>query len=205
MKYPKLRELVEAVRAVVRGPYTSPFPAQPHVPVTAFRGQPKFDPEYCVGCLACEAVCPAAAIAHEDRLDAPGGPLRVMIHHTDTCIFCGECEAACINDHRGIRLSREWELSFFDRKESSEFIEKELQLCELCGEVLACKDHLLWIAHRLGSMSFSSPTLYLSQLRRLGAVDENLASPYREGARSDRFKILCAPCRQRTALAEGQA
>ncbi|MBD3370714.1 4Fe-4S dicluster domain-containing protein [Candidatus Fermentibacteria bacterium] len=200
MKYPKLRELLEAIRAVAKGPYTSKFPKQAHVPHRNFRGQPKFDEEKCVGCLGCEEICPVEAIDHEDVLDDPEGPKRVMIHYTDTCIFCGECEAACINDHQGIKLSDEWELSLFERSEAYETIEKELVLCEMCGEPIACKDHLLWISDRLGELTYSSPTLYLTRLRELGVVDENLLENIPDQGRSDRVKVLCARCRRKTTL-----
>ncbi len=200
MKLPKARELVEAVKALVKGPYTSKFPAKPHVPYSSFRGQPKYDPEKCVGCLACEQVCPAEAIGHRDETEN-GQPKRIIIHYTDTCIFCGTCEQACIADHQGIRLTNEWELSFFDRKkESFESIEKELQLCETCGAVIACKDHLKWIAERIGELSFSSPTLFYSHLKDLGVVDENIISALKDQGRSDRMKILCARCRRETTL-----
>lgn len=198
MRYPKIRELAEAIKALVKGPYTSKFPKESHVPHPNFRGQPKFDEAKCVGCLACEEVCPAGAIAHTDCVDDKTNPKRIMIHYTDTCIFCGQCEEACINDRQGIRLSSDWELSFFERKEAYETIEKELQLCEICGDVIACKDHLLWISERLGELTYSSPTLYLSRLRNLGLVDENLIAPVKDNGRSDRFKILCARCRRET-------
>jgi len=204
MKYPKLREIGEAVKALVTGPYTSPFPKEPHQPYSSFRGQPKFDAGMCLGCLACEQVCPAGAIAHEDRFDAPSGPRRVMIHYTDVCIFCGQCEEACINDHRGIRLTTDWELSFFERGNNFETIEKPLQLCEACGGVVACIDHLRWIADRLGPMSFSSPTLYLTRLDRLGAVNPQLAISSDDGPRANRFKILCARCRRKASMTEEQ-
>ncbi len=201
MKYPKIRELGEAVKALIKGPYTSPFPKEPHVPHPNFRGQPKFDAEKCVGCLACEEVCPVGAIDHKDVIDDGSNPKRVMIHYTDTCIFCGECEAACIADHEGIKQSNDWELSFFDRKEESyETIEKDLQLCEICGAVVACKDHLNWIAERIGELTYSSPTLYLSRLKSLGVVDENLVAAAQDRGRSDRVKILCARCRRQTTL-----
>ncbi len=197
MKYPKIRELAEAIKALVTGPYTSKFPAEPHEPHPNFRGQPEFNADKCVGCLACEEVCPVNAIAHEDNVVADP-PVRVMIHYTDTCIFCGQCEAACIADHEGIKLSTKWELSFFDRKESYETIDKELQLCEMCGDVVACKDHLLWIAEKLGELTYSSPTLYLSRLKKLGVIDDNLVEALRDESRSDRVKILCARCRRET-------
>jgi hydrogenase-4 component H len=124
-----------------------------------------------------------------------------MIHYTDTCIFCGSCEAACIADHRGIRLSTDWELSYFDRtKESFETIEKELAVCEMCGSVIACHDHLRWLAERLGEMAFSSPTLYQSSLRELGISDPYVLEAARSFGRADRMKILCARCRRQTTL-----
>lgn len=200
MKLPKLRELLEAVNSLVHKPYTTKFPYRPHTPHPNFRGQPRYDPDRCLGCLACEEVCPTEAIAHRDLTDG-GKPRRVMIHYTDTCIFCGTCEAACIADHRGIRLSSDWELAFFDRaKESFETIEKELAVCEMCGAVIACRDHLRWIAERLGELAFSSPTLYQSRLRELGLADAGVLEAARSFGRADRMKVLCARCRRQTTL-----
>lgn len=200
MKLPKIRELIEAIKALIKGPYTSKFPGQPHLPHPNFRGQPKFNAQKCVGCLACEEVCPAGAIAHKDIVIGRDDSVRVMIHYTDTCIFCGQCQAYCIADSEGIRQSNDWELSFFDRNESHETIEKELQLCEICGSAIACKDHLKWISKRLGELTYSSPTLYLSRLRELGIIDENIISALKDKGRSDRVKILCARCRRETTL-----
>ena len=200
MKLPKIRELIEAIKALIVGPYTSKFPVEPHTPHPNFRGQPKFNEEKCVGCLSCENVCPAYAIAHDDKIDKKGAAKRTMIHYTDTCIFCGECEAACIADHEGIKLSNDWELSFFDRKEAFETIEKELELCEICGSPVACKDHLNWISEKIGELSYSNPTLYLSRLKNLGIVDGNILSAFKDKGRSDRLKILCARCRRETTL-----
>jgi len=199
MKLPKLRELIEAIKALIKGPYTSKFPVGGHKPYSSFRGQPKFDDKKCVGCLSCEQVCPVEAIGHKDIVEG-GNAKRIMYHYTDTCIFCGQCEAACIADHEGIKLSNEWELSFFDRKQAEEHIEKELQLCEICGWPIACKDHLKWIAQKIGELSYSSPTLYLSRLKGLGIIDENILSAVKDNGRSDRAKILCARCRRSTTL-----
>lgn len=200
VKLPKIRELGEAIKALIKGPYTSKFPKEPHIPHQNFRGQPKFNQDKCVGCLACEEVCPVEAIAHRDSVENESDLKRTMIHYTDTCIFCGQCEAACIANHEGIKLSTDWELSFFDRKESYETIEKELQLCEVCGSVIACKDHLKWISEKIGELTYSSPTLYLSRLKSLGIIDENILSVLKDYGRSDRVKIICAPCRRATTL-----
>lgn len=201
MRYPKLREVVEAVRAVVTGPYTSPFPAEPHLPPPSFRGLPRFDPEHCLGCLACEQVCPARAIRHEDRVHEDGSAVRIMLHAAERCIFCGQCQDACISQHMGIRLTTQWELACFDRKATVEAIEKPLQRCEACGEIIGTVDHLRWLARRLGARSFSSPTLYLSHLRELGLAETPPGLPSHDHARSDRFKILCARCRRTSTLA----
>ena len=198
MKLPKIRELTEAIKALIKGPYTSKFPKVEHKPHPNFRGQPKFNKEKCVGCLACEEVCPVEAIAHRDFTEH--APTRKMIHYTDTCIFCGQCEAACIADNQGIKLTNDWELSFFDRSKAQESIDKELQLCEVCGGAIATKDHLRWIAEKIGELSFSNPTLYLSRLKSLGIVDENIISVLKDQGRSDRVKILCARCRRETTL-----
>jgi len=198
MKLPKLRELKEAVTALIKGPYTSQYPREPHKPYPSFRGQPKFNDKYCVGCLACEQVCPVGAIAHKDS--DGDKPSRTMCHYTDICIFCGQCEAACIADHLGIKLSNDWELTFTDRKLSFETISKELQTCEICGETIACKDHLRWISEKIGELTYSNPTLYLSRLKKLGIVDENIIAAVKDNARSDRVKILCAKCRRQTTL-----
>ncbi len=194
---------MEAIKALIKGPYTSKFPKELHEPHPNFRGQPKFNDQKCVGCLACEEVCPVDAIGHEDTAGDKDDPKRIMIHYTDTCIFCGQCQAACIADHEGIKLSNEWELSFFDRTQAEEHITKELQLCEICGDVVACKDHLKWISEKLAELSYSSPTLYLSRLKSLGVIDENIISALKDQGRSDRVKILCSRCRRETTLTTG--
>ncbi len=198
MRYPKLRELKEAVMALIKGPYTSKFPQEPHKPHPNFRGRPKFNQDFCVGCLSCENVCPVGAISHKDCLDTK--PLkRTLIHYSDTCIFCGQCQAYCITKE-GIKLSNEWELSMFDRRDCQESIEKELLLCEVCESVIGCKDHIIWLAKELGELAYSNPTLYMTRLKELGISDEQVKSAVNISSRSDRTKIVCARCRRKTTL-----
>lgn len=208
MRLPKVRELGEAIRALLQGPYTARFPLQPFVPHPNFRGLPRFDQERCVGCLACEQVCPAEAIAHRDVIEetAQGRKraTRVLIHYTDTCIFCGRCEEACIANHEGIKSSAEWDLAFFDRTGAFDSIEKELELCERCAAPIGCKDHLLWIGERVGELSYANPTLYLSQHKQLGLIDENILAATSDHGRTSRLAILCARCRRETTLTTGK-
>jgi hydrogenase-4 component H len=198
MRYPKLRELKEAIIALIKGPYTSKFPVQPHQPHPNFRGRPKFNQDACVGCLSCENVCPVNAISHSDLLNV-NPPLRKITHYSDTCIFCGQCQVYCITQE-GIKLSNEWELSMFDRKDCPESIEKELLLCEVCGCVIGCKDHIIWLAKELGELAYSNPTLYMTRLKELGISDQDVKSAVNISSRSDRMKIVCARCRRKTTL-----
>jgi len=110
------------------------------------------------GMLGLSRGLPVGAIAHEDRID-DGKAMRNHNSLLGHVYLCGECEAHCIADHEGIKTSTQWELSFFDRKtQSFETIQKELQLCEICGTVITGKDHLKWIAEKLGELAYSSPT-----------------------------------------------
>ena len=43
MKYPKIRELKEAVTSLLTPAYTSSFPHKPHTPFENFRGKPEVD------------------------------------------------------------------------------------------------------------------------------------------------------------------
>jgi hydrogenase-4 component H len=202
MRLPKLRELGEAIKALVKGPYTVEFPRTPLVPHANFRGMPEFNAERCVGCLACEQVCPADALAHRDVIEQTSDgrkvAKRVLIHYADTCIVCGQCEAACIADHEGIKASKNWDLAFFDRSQAYAEIEKELELCEICGAPVACTDHLEWIGERVGELSYANPTLYLSHYKRLGLFHESILMAYKDQGPANRFKILCARCRRET-------
>src|SRR5512135_3850065 len=109
MRYPKLRELREAIRAIIRGPYTTKFPYRPHEPYERFRGRPYFYEKDCMGCTACAQVCPPGAIEWKDEV-AGGVAKRKLTVHWDICIFCGQCQANCPTT-KGILLSREFDFA----------------------------------------------------------------------------------------------
>ncbi|MDP6686317.1 MAG: 4Fe-4S dicluster domain-containing protein [Candidatus Omnitrophota bacterium] len=198
MRYPKLRELVEAIKALVRGPYTSSFPFKPHIPEKRYRGKPTYYEDQCVGCKACSEVCPVGCIKTKDDTETKI-PMRRLDLHYDSCIFCGQCQASCITKE-GIKLSNKFEdLSVFDRSEAVESVEKPLLLCEACGCIVGAKDHLLWVAKKLGALGYSSPTSYLSALQelRLAHLDVEKVDSL---TRQDRIKILCPKCRREITL-----
>jgi hydrogenase-4 component H len=196
---PKLRELKEAVLALIRGPYTNKFPArEPDIP-PAYRGFPKYYEDECVGCGTCYNVCPANAIDMEDDTEAGVRKLRLCI---DRCITCGQCQANCITDE-GIKLGHEYDLTTTNRMELRErTVEKDLVICEACDQIVGARDHILWVARRLGPLAFSNPTLMLTGLQRgtevarpePGAdIDEGLK-------RGDKVRILCPRCRQEVSF-----
>jgi len=197
MRLPKLRELKEAIKAVISGPYTSDFPNKPITPPEGYRGKPQFYEEDCVGCVACAEVCPARAIEVVDDKDKK---LRTLTHHQDICIYCQQCELACITK-KGIILTREFDLATYDRKNSTTKSRKELVICESCGEILAPLDHIRFLAKKVGHLLYANPTLLLARHAELKILDEDRIqnSPH---ARSGHLKILCPNCRRDVILKE---
>lgn len=201
MRYPKLRELREAVRAILKGPYTNRFPYEPHKPFDRFRGKPEYDDKYCMGCAACVQVCPSDALSFEDRLDGNKW-VRCLTHRTDLCIFCGQCQANCPTE-KGIVLSREFDLATTGKREDLKHtIQKELVLCECCGEIIAPYDQILWVAKKIGPLVFSNASLMQFFLEGAGltATPKASAYPKKELTRSDRIKILCPGCRREIVI-----
>jgi len=193
MRYPKLRELKEAIRALIKGPYTNSFPYQPHKPFERFRGRSEFHEEYCIGCTACAEVCPAKAITVEDIKDK-----RVLTVCWDLCIFCGQCQANC-PPQKGIMLSQEFDLATTEKREDlKQRIEKKLVFCNCCGEIIAPYDQILWVAKKIGPLSFSNASLMLFYLKNLNLVlkEEPSLKEELEFMRTDRIKLLCPRCRR---------
>jgi len=197
MRYPKLRELKEAIRALLKGPYTSRFPFKPHEPSERFRGKPYFYEKDCVGCGACVQVCPARAIEMQDVAGE-----RILTLHWDLCIFCGQCQANCLTA-KGIMLSREFDLATTGkRQELYQQIRKELLLCECCGEPIAPKDQILWTAQRLGPLAFANVSLFLFYLANINLIytEKGAEKKGEDFNRSDRFRFLCPRCRREAVL-----
>ena len=197
IRLPKVRELGEAIKALARGPYTGNFPFSPVEVPLGFRGKPQFYEDDCVGCLACLEVCPARAI---DYVDDKEKKLRTLTHHQDTCIYCQQCEKACITG-KGIILTREYDLATAERKKSVTRSRKKLVLCEHCGEVVAPLDHLMFLAKKVGHLLFTNPTLLLARHAELKILEEGRAkeAPHPRGGH---LRMLCPNCRREMILKE---
>lgn len=200
MKYPKLRELKEAIKALILGPYTTKFPNVPHFPFPRFRGKPVPDEKGCIGCGACAEVCPPGSIEIKDIVDTTRhSPLatRYLRWRHDFCIFCGQCERLCTTKE-GVKLSNEFDLAALTRKNMFSEIKKELVICSGCGEIIAPKDQILYVAKKLGTQLWSNINIIaLTQQELLdnsaaALLINDLSQPLR---RQTAFKILCPKCR----------
>jgi len=210
LKKPKLRELGEAIKAVVKGPYTTKFPFKTADIFTEFRGKPEFVEENCILCGACENICPVDAIETRDIIRDDGTAVRIMHRDYARCIWCSMCSQLCtvgdgniFGDKAGIRITNEFDLSTLDLSTAQEQIEDELILCEKCGAPITSKKHLLWLAERLGTKAFHNQTIILAKMKELGLTDEEFpSSSGDEVLREDLNKILCPKCRRDAMMKE---
>ena len=199
MRKPKWREIKEAVRAFVRGPYTNPFPKVPPIGVENYRGRPQYDEDECVGCGTCFNVCPPGAI---EMVDDPGAAKRRFVLHLSRCIFCGECHTNCITE-KGIVNTNDWDMTCTRAADMEQRLEKDLLLCEGCGAVIGALDHVRWVAKRLGHLAYANPTMMLAALSQGKLTDAEPPAGITETKdlrRADRLRILCPKCRQVTSL-----
>ena len=196
MRKPKIREVIEAVKALVGRRYTSKFPFEPSNPREGFRGKPTYseNDRDCVGCSACFEVCPSGAI---EVIELDGK--RKLIHHPEKCIYCGQCESACITK-KGIKLTLEYDLATIDKTANSCSVEKELVICQGCGKTVTTFDHLVWLSDKLGTLTYTNPTVLLAKQKDLGMLESEVTNtPHPRGGQ---IKFLCPHCRRQQILTE---
>jgi hydrogenase-4 component H len=201
LRWPKIRELREAVVAVFSPRFTTRFPAKPCQVPERYRGKPEFDEKECIGCSACVNVCPTQALTMSDETKS-NPPVRRIVQRYDCCIFCGNCQDNCTTE-KGIRLTDQWDLATLDRESTKQIHEHELQLCEKCGAIIGAKKHLIWLYERLGPLAYTNPSLIVAKsadlkhpgLEELSRQAKQALPKDADIQPGDFMKILCPSCK----------
>ncbi len=201
IRRPKVRELGEAIRAIVKGPFTTKFPFEKPEIIPEFRGFPRFVEEKCIRCGACAEVCPADVILVEE-IEKKGKLYRRIRFRYDICQLCGQCGALCTTGV-GIEFTNEYAKNTLNRDEAINEVEDEIVICEKCGEPITTVKHLKWIADKIGEKAYANPTLLLVKLREDGIITEDKdLEEMVEMMREDIYKILCPDCRRASYMKE---
>ncbi len=199
MIWPKIREVKEALTSFFTKPYTTKFPVKPYAGDTSYRGFPEYQEADCIGCGACAQVCPSTAI---EMIDDEDKLTRTLTINYFSCINCGQCVENCTTE-KGIKNRYDlYSFSSPEKKDADHFhsIEKELVRCEACGEIIGCRDHLLFIKQQLGPKAFSHPNFLLTTQRQFVEVEQSKIKG--KIRREDYIKEVCPRCRHKTVVTD---
>jgi hydrogenase-4 component H len=100
-------------------------------------------------------------------------------------------------------LSNNYDAASYEKSQMTISVEKRLLACDSCGSIVGAKDHLLFLAKKLGPLAYANPVLILANQAelKLGEYSLSSSSSYRPAAgRTIMFKVLCPNCRRLVIL-----
>ena len=132
-------------------------------------------------------------------IDSVEKKLRILKINYSHCIYCGQCEEHCITE-KGIKLSNDYITAVFssDKDADTMQIDKELLICQNCGSIIGCADHLDWIIDRLGPKAYGNPNLLARIQQRYGEIPESKTKS--KLRREDYYKLVCPKCRHQIVI-----
>lgn len=98
--------IIEALKGLIKKPFTIKYPKSKKKPASLFRGKHVFHKDKCIGCGLCEENCHSNCI----KVDKEKKRIKIRL---DTCTFCGLCRDVC--PVSAIEFSDEYELSTKDK------------------------------------------------------------------------------------------
>lgn len=113
-----VRSVLVSLRHVFEKKQTVQYPEEAAAIGYRFRGRHIFHQDVCIGCTACERVCPVIAIKMEIHKDPMSRRVVTDRYALDLgiCYYCGLCEEVCPTDPKSIHLGPDFELATHDRR-----------------------------------------------------------------------------------------
>lgn len=99
----------EVLESLFKKPATGNYPFDHSGMPKGFRGEIKFTPEKCIGCMLCQKDCPSGAIT----IKKVGEKQFEADIDLGKCIYCGQCVDSCVK--KALELTGKFELAQLKR------------------------------------------------------------------------------------------
>ncbi|QNB46012.1 4Fe-4S dicluster domain-containing protein [Thermanaerosceptrum fracticalcis] len=147
-----------AIRNLLKGPSTDPYPFGETFVPKGLRGKIKYNAKACVACRMCEHVCAGGAIQIREVADKSG--LEFILWH-NTCAFCGLCEHYCPT--KAIRLTEDYHTAH-KQEDKYRYVEKGFIKYVNCAQ---CGTPMVPIASELLNVAYDQVNKDIEKLRHL--------------------------------------
>ncbi|MBT8762827.1 4Fe-4S dicluster domain-containing protein [Desulfohalobiaceae bacterium Ax17] len=147
-----------ALRNLLKGPSTDPYPFGETFVPKGLRGKIKYNAKACIACGMCEHVCAGGAIQIKETADKSG--LEFIVWH-NTCAFCGLCEHYCPT--KAIRLTEDFHTAH-SQEDKYRYVERGFIKYVTCAR---CATPMVPIAPELMTLAYGQVNKDIEKLRHL--------------------------------------